>query len=92
MGCGQRGVHWRLGLGGAHRRGVESTPRSRTSTWFQDEAGLVLGPGHCLECLLSLDCDLNKDVVGLVLSPGVPPVLVNQTHIKLQIGASTVPV
>ena len=52
----------------------------------------MLGPGHCLESLLSLDCDLNKDIVGLVFSPGVPPVLVNQTHIKLQIGASTAPV
>lgn len=71
---------------------MESTPRSKMSTWFQVEAGLVLGPGLCLESLLSLDCDLNKDVVGLVLSPGVPPVLVNQTHIKLQIGASAAPV
>ena len=61
------------------------------STWFQVEAGLVLGPRLCLESLLSLDCDLNKDIVGLVLSPGVPPVLVNQTHIKLQIGASAEP-
>ena len=61
------------------------------STWFQVEAGLVLGPRLRLESLLSLDCDLNKDIVGLVLSPGVPPVLVNQTHIKLQIGASAEP-
>ena len=57
---------------GSTQAELELTLCSKTSSWFQGEAGQVSGPAPALNPLLALDSDLSKDVTGPGLKPGCP--------------------